>query len=308
MYALTCLARQRIARALFLFAMLAAGSAPGYAQRAFDTPEAAMNAFGDAIATSNDTAVQAMLGPTSRNVIPPLGADLRYRFLAAWSQAHGIKMDGERLARVSVGQDGWTLPIPLVQSNGKWYFDMRAGLDEIRFRRIGRNELNTIQTMLAIYDAQREYADGNHGPNGMSVYARKLVSSQGKKDGLYWPTPPGEPESPLGPAFIEAATKLKGGEGYHGYRYKLLTSQRSSVNGNTYTYVVNGQLFGGFAVLAWPVRYGETGIKSFMINHEGKVYERDMGPDTAARAASIESFDPDRQWTEVSAQALAPQQ
>lgn len=306
MTALKPIATRWAACAWFAFAMLCMAVSPAHAQRNFDTPESAMTAFGDAIATSDDSAVQSLLGPISRNVIPPLGADLRYRFLAAWNQAHGIVRDNTGRARISVGNDGWTLPIPLVQSHGKWHFDTRAGLEEMRLRRIGRNELNTIQTMLAIGDAQREYADANHGTNGMSVYARKLVSSPGKMDGLYWPTRPGEAESPLGPAFIDAVTQNKGNDGYHGYRYKLLTSQGSAAPGGAYTYLVNGQLFGGFAVLAWPARYGETGIKSFMISHAGTVYERDLGPETAARAAAIDSFDPDSRWSEVSAQASAP--
>ncbi|REE91264.1 hypothetical protein C7418_4567 [Cupriavidus plantarum] len=303
----TAMPNRYAASAWLVCAMLSIGPVTAYGQRGFDTPEAAMNAFGDAIATSDDTALQSLLGPISRDVIPPLGADLRYRFLAAWSQSHRIVPEGTANARVAVGNDGWTLPVPLVQSHGKWRFDMPAGLEEMRFRRIGRNELATIQTMLAIYDAQREYADANHGPNGMSVYARKLVSSPGKIDGLYWPTQPGEPESPLGPAFIDAVTRHRGGDGYNGYRYKLLTAQGPSANGGAYAYLVNGQLFGGFAVLAWPARYGDTGIKSFMVSHDGKVYERDMGPDTAARAAAIETFDPGLGWSEVSAEAAALQ-
>lgn len=273
---------------------------PAHAQKAFDTPEAAMNAFGDAVATSNDTAMAALLGPASRRMIPPLGADLRYRFLAAWSQSHSVKVQDDRRADIAVGNDGWTLPIPLVKSNGRWRFDTNAGLDEIRLRRIGRNELSTIQTMLAVYDAQRDYALGQYGGDGLVVYARKIVSSPGKRDGLYWPTRPGEPESPLGPAFMEAVGTHTAATGYHGYRYKLLNSQGASADGGQYTYLVNGKLLGGFAILAWPVQYGETGIKSFMVNHAGQVYERDLGRETAARAAAIQTFDPGPGWSKVS--------
>lgn len=268
-----------------------------------------MNAFGDAVATSNDAALATLLGPTARGMIPPVGADLRYRFLSAWSQSHRIVGGdgGSDTARVAVGNDGWTLPIPLVKANGRWHFDARQGVAEIRLRRIGRNELATIQTMLAVYDAQHDYALGNHEGNGMLVYARKLVSSPGKKDGLYWPTKPGEAQSPLGPAFVDAVTSRRNtADGYNGYRYKLLTSQGPAAPGGKYSYLVNGKLFGGFAVLAWPARYGDTGIKSFMVSHDGQVYERDLGSDTTARAAAIDVFDPAAGWSKVAPELLQP--
>ncbi|GJG94239.1 DUF2950 domain-containing protein [Cupriavidus pauculus] len=277
------------------------------AQKAFDTPEAAMNAFGNAVATSDDAALTTLLGAEQRRMIPPVGADLRYRFLAAWNQSHRIVGGADGLARVAVGNDGWTLPIPLVQRNGRWQFDTRQGIDEIRLRRIGRNELSTIQTMLAIYDAQHDYAMGNHEGNGLLVYARKLVSSPGRQDGLYWPTTPGQPESPLGPAFIDAVASHHSAEnGYNGYRYKLLNGQGASAPGGKYTYLVNGKLFGGFAVLAWPARYGDTGIKSFLVSHDGQVYERDLGRDTARRAATIDTFDPGSGWSKVAPELLQP--
>lgn len=277
------------------------------AQKAFDTPEAAMNAFGDAVATSNDTAMNALLGTQARRLIPPVGAEQRYRFLSAWSQSHRIVGGDDGTARVAVGDNGWTLPIPLVKTNGRWHFDTREGISEIRLRRIGRNELSTIQTMLAIYDAQHDYAQGNPEGNGMVVYARKLVSSPGKKDGLYWPSRQGEPESPLGPAFIDAVQSHRSAtDGYNGYRYKLLNGQGPTAPGGKYTYLVDGKLFGGFAVLAWPARYGDTGIKSFMVSHDGQVYERDLGRDTATRAAAIDTFDPGTAWTRVAPELLQP--
>ena len=298
--------RLRTVRAVVALVCCAGLATAAQAQKAFDTPEAAMNAFGDAVATSNDTAIDAVLGPSARRVIPPLGADLRYRFLTAWSQSHSVAMQDDGHARIAVGRDGWTLPIPLVKANGRWHFDTQAGIAEIRLRRIGRNELSTIQTMLAVYDAQHEYALGNHEGNGMLVYARKLTSSPGKKDGLYWPTRPGEPESPLGPAFVDAVSRHTTSDGYNGYRYKLLNSQGKAAPGGQYAYLVNGKLFGGFAVLAWPARYGDTGIKSFMVSHDGQVYERDLGRETGTRATSIESFDPGPGWSKVSPELLQP--
>ncbi|GAA7759124.1 MULTISPECIES: DUF2950 domain-containing protein [Cupriavidus] len=284
--------------------MLTLGLVPAaHAQKSFATPEAAMNAFGDAVTTSNDTAIDAIFGNQARRLIPPLGAEIRYKFLSAWSQSHSIQKQDDNTARIAVGNDGWTMPIPLVRRNGQWQFDTQAGLTEIRLRRIGRNELSTIQTMLAVYDAQREYASTDHSGDGMLVYAAHLVSSPGKRDGLYWPTSAGEPESPLGSAFLRAVGRNASAEGYNGYRFKLLTSQGPAAPGGQYNYLVNGRLFGGFAVLAWPVKYGETGIKSFIVNHEGQVYERDLGKNTSARADGIQSFDPVPGWSKVSATA-----
>ncbi|WP_066742314.1 DUF2950 domain-containing protein [Cupriavidus sp. D384] len=307
MRAMKAILPSRIARTALPLVLGVALMSAAQAQKAFDTPEAAMNAFGDAVATSNDAAVTALLGAEARRMIPPVGADQRYRFLSAWSQSHRIVSGDDGTARVAVGDNGWTLPIPLVKTNGRWHFDAKQGVGEIRLRRIGRNELTTIQTMLAIYDAQHDYALGNHEGNGLLVYARKLVSSPGKKDGLYWPTRPGEPESPLGPAFIDAiATHRSTSDGYNGYRYKLLNGQGPTATGGKYTYLVNGKLFGGFAVLAWPARYGDTGIKSFMVSHDGQVYERDLGRDTATRAAGIDTFDPGTGWSKVAPELLQP--
>ncbi|PLQ00796.1 DUF2950 domain-containing protein [Cupriavidus pauculus] len=307
MRAMKAILPSRIARTVLPVVLSVVLMSAAQAQKAFDTPEAAMNAFGDAVATSNDAAITALLGQESRRMIPPVGADLRYRFLSAWSQSHRIEGGDDGTARVAVGNNGWTLPIPLVKSNGRWHFDVKQGVTEIRLRHIGRNELSTIQTMLAIYDAQHDYALSNPEGNGLTVYARKLVSSPGKKDGLYWPTRTGEPESPLGPAFIDAVSSHRTeSDGYNGYRYKLLNGQGPTAPGGKYTYLVNGKLFGGFAVLAWPARYGETGIKSFMVSHDGQVYERDLGRDTGKRAAGIETFDPGAGWSKVAPELLQP--
>ncbi|AEI82503.1 hypothetical protein CNE_BB1p10950 (plasmid) [Cupriavidus necator N-1] len=282
-----------------VLALLTLGIAPAHAQKNFSSPEAAMNAFGEAVATSDDDAMKSLLGANYHELIPPVGAEIRHRFLEAWSQSHAIRPEGGNRARIAAGNDGWTLPIPLVKTAKGWHFDTRAGVAEMQLRRIGSNELAVMQTLLAVCDAQNEYAQMAQKTQGMSVYAAKLVSSPGKHDGLYWPTKPGEAQSPLGPAFLEAGMRSRGQGGYYGYRYKLLTSQGSHAPGGKYDYLVNGKLFGGFAVIAWPVRYGDTGIKSFMVSHDGRVFERDLGPDSAAKAVAIRSFDPGPGWTEV---------
>ncbi|MGO4280066.1 MULTISPECIES: DUF2950 domain-containing protein [Cupriavidus] len=275
------------------------GPAWAASQRHFPSPEAAMLAFGDAVATSDDAALGTLLGSDYRRLIPPVGADARYRFLSAWSVSHKILPEGADRALVAVGDDGWTLPVPLVKSAQGWYFNVPEGVDEMRVRRIGRNELAVIQTMLAVCDAQREYASVDHDGDGVLVYAGKLSSSPGKRDGLYWPTGGGEPPSPLGPAFLAVGKGNTTQDGYYGYRYKLLTAQGPAAPGGAYDYVVNGRLFGGFAIVAWPVRYGDTGVKSFMVNHEGQVYEADLGPNSAARAQAMTRFDPGPGWAKT---------
>lgn len=266
-------------------------------QKTFPSPEAAMNAFGDAVATSDDDAMKALLGAGYRTMIPPAGAEVRYRFLAAWAKSHAIKPDGDARALVAVGSDGWTMPIPIVKTAQGWRFDTRAGADEMRVRRIGRNENAVMQVMLAIFDAQKEYARADRNRDGVLQYAAKFRSTPGRQDGLYWPTKAGEPESPLGPAF--AAAQAAGGSseaGYFGYRYKLLTGQGKNAPGGAYDYVARGRMIGGFAAVAWPVKYGETGVMTFMVSHDGVVYQKDLGPDTAARAAAMTRFDPDSTW------------
>jgi hypothetical protein len=255
-----------------------------------------MNAFGEAVRSSDEAALKAMLGAEFRTLIPPVGADARERFLRAWEEKHAIQDADDKSAQVAVGSDGWTLPIPLVKAGKGWQFDTRAGVEEMRVRRIGRNELAVMQTLLAICDAQREYAADHHG-GGVLRYATRLKSSPGKQDGLYWPTGPGEKPSPLGP--VVAGAGSRGPEGYHGYHFKLLTRQGSHASGGALDYMVRGNLFGGFAILAWPARYWDTGVMTFMVNHEGQIYERDLGPDSAAKAAAVASFDPGPDWRKV---------
>lgn len=282
---------------IFLFAATTAARA----EKDFKSPEAAMDAFGEAVVKNDEGTLREIFGKDFRQVIPPIDAEVRKTFDMEWARSHAVQRDGESRATISVGDAGWTLPIPLVRAAQGWRFDTRAGAEEIRLRRIGRNELSAIQTMLAIYDAQREYAQTDHDGQGVLVYASRMVSSPGEHDGLYWPTKEGEPSSPLGAAFAQAGAMHAAQAGYHGYHYKLLTSQGPSAPGGAYDYVVRGRLFGGFAVIAWPVRYGDTGIKSFMVSHAGQVYERDLGPDSAARAKETRAFDPGPDWSKVPA-------
>ncbi|MCC6608974.1 MAG: DUF2950 domain-containing protein [Burkholderiales bacterium] len=287
-----------LAGALALFVAMA--PAAFAQQKAFPSPEAAMNAFGDAVATSDEDALKSLLGADFRRFVPPVGADARYRFLSAWAKSHGIEQEGDAKALIAVGGDGWTLPIPITKTAQGWRFDMRAGADEMRVRRIGRNEGAVMQVMLAIFDAEKEYAANDRNGDGVLEYAAKFASSPGKKDGLYWPAKAGEAESPLGPDV--AAARAAGGvssAGYYGYRYRILTGQGKSAPGGAYDYVVRGRMIGGFAAVAWPVKYGDTGVMTFIVSHDGVVYEKDLGPDTAARASAMTRFDPDSTWRKV---------
>jgi DUF2950 family protein len=288
----------RQARALFAAILLAALGVPAVAQqKAHSSPEALAQAFEAAVTNRDEEGLKALLGADFRKLIPPVGADIRQRFLDAWAQSHRIVADGDAKAMLAVGDDGWTLPVPLVKGQAGWHFDTKAGAQEIQRRQIGRNELAAMQVALAYCDAQKDYAVQDPNRDGILDYARKIESSPGQRDGLYWPAKEGEEPSPLGPLVAQArAAGAKKGEGYHGYRYKILTAQGAEAPGGATDYVVAGRMIGGFALVAWPVKYGDTGIMSFIVNHEGVVYEKDLGPGTGQLAANLTRYNPDKTW------------
>ncbi len=292
--------------ALVLAAGLVSGLAPAASAQpaklqGFPSADAAASALTDAIRRDDDKAVSAMLGAGWRDFVPGSADDenrLREKYLTAWDANHQVVAADDNRATVQVGRTGWVLPVPLVKEGAEWRYDVEAGRKEIQARQIGRNELSVIQSLLAIADAQRDYAALDPMKVGSPVYARRLLSSPGRKDGLYWEQAPGEPESPLGPALATAQGSGQGGtgEGYYGYHFRLLYAQGPGAPGGAYDYLVNGRMMGGFAVIAWPVRYGETGVMTFMVSQAGQVYEQDLGPETAQRAAAINSFDPGTGW------------
>ena len=291
-----------LVRIFFLVALLA-GAATALAQPAkqkhFATAEEAATALTEAIRKDDDKAVQAILGTGWRDLIPGTAGheeDLRKRYLEAWDQNHKVIPEGDDRAYVEAGTTGWRSPLPLIKDQAGWYFDVEAGRKEIIAREIGRDEYTVIQTLLAIVDAQREYVSLNPMKDRAPTYARRLLSSPGKKDGLYWEAKPGETESPLGELVAKAQPGDAAGQGYFGYRFRMLYGQGSSAPGGAYSYVVDNRMIAGFAVIAWPVTYGETGVMTFMVSHSGDVYERDFGPDTATAVANINVFDPDDNW------------
>ena len=269
-------------------------------QQSFATPEAAMEAFGTAVIDSDEAALRAMFGANFRQLIPPVGAERRYEFIEAWAKSHKIEPDGDGRARIAAGQKGWTLPIPLEKTASGWRFDMKAGMDEIAVREIGRNELSAIQVVKAYADAQREYIARDRNGDGVPEYAQKIASSAGKMDGLYWPSKANEEPSPLGRLLADAAAEKGRKPGsYHGYSYRILTGQGPDAPGGARSYIADGRMTGGFGLVAWPTSYGKSGIMSFMINQDGQVYEKNLGRDTATQAARVKTFNPDATWRKV---------
>jgi type II secretory pathway pseudopilin PulG len=284
-----------LARGLLLAGLLAAPLA--YAQKHYLTPEAAADALVKAMRANDTPALQVVLGHDWKRFIPTddLSRDDVNAFLAAWDGSHKIQTESDGTALVAVGPDpAFTLPIPIVKNKaGVWKFDVVAGADRLRTARIGRNELAAMQAVLAYYDAQREYATEDRTGKDVREYARKLVSSPGKKDGLYWPAKLDEPESPLGPLIAQQQPK---GLAYWGYHYKILTAQGADAPGGAYDYIIGGRMRAGFALIAWPIRYGDTGVMTFMVSHAGTVVEKDLGPSTDAVARAMTRFNPDASW------------
>jgi len=282
-------------RALLLVGALASPLAR--AQQAYGSAEAAAEAFTDALRKVDRAALAKVLGAQYQQYVKTQGVERVdvEAYLAAWDKQHKLSVDGDK-AVLTVGEQGWTLPLPIVKRKAGWQFDVVAGADEMRTRRIGRNELATIEAILAYYDAQREYSAVDRNGDGIHEYARKLVSTKGKKDGLYWESPLGMDESPLGPLLAQQKPQ---GQGYYGYRYKILTKQGNDAPGGAYDYIIGKRMRSGFAAIAWPVRYGDTGVMSFMISHAGIVYQKDLGPDSDAIARAMTTFNPDPSWTKA---------
>ena len=293
--------------ALAVFAGLAGGLAGGaVAQQAaklqgFPTAEAAASAFTDAVRKGDQKALGALLGPQWSEFVPTTSAQRQERraaYLAAWDESHEVKVSGDK-ATVMAGKSGWTLPIPIVKDGTEWRFDTVAGWREMRLRQIGHDEAAVVQTMLAIVDAQRDYAAMDPMKTGSPVYARRLLSSPGRKDGLYWEAKPGEPQSPLGPAVARAQLDGNAPDGHYGYYFRLLYGQGAAAPGGARDYIVNGRMIGGFGAIAWPVRYGVTGVMTFIVDYKGEVYQQDLGPETAQKAGMINTFNPDKGWVKA---------
>jgi hypothetical protein len=296
--------RNWIATAAMVAGVLAA--APALAaqagQKTFASAEEAAKAL---VAAAGDSkAVLAILGAEARPLITSgdAAADKadRERFLKAYAEANKLMKSGDDMALLVVGRDEWIFPIPIVKDAAGWRFDTKEGREEILNRRIGRNELSAIKAVQAYADAQRDYYLRNPRNDKLLQYAQKFISTKGRRDGLYFPTKAGEPVSPLGPRFESYVSKNQDEPGklvpYHGYYYRILKAQGPDAPGGAYSYLAQGKMIGGFALVAWPASYGNSGITTFLINHEGVVYEKDLGQKTAELAQKITRFNPDKSW------------
>jgi hypothetical protein len=277
------------------------------AARAFPSPEAGFTALVAALRANDERALLGILGTAGQRLVRSgdsvADRAVRGQVVSAYDATNEILRPSPGRAILQVGPEGWPLPIPMVERGGAWRFDAAAATQEIVDRRIGRNEIDAIETLRAIADAQDEFARTAGRQGAFSAYARRFFSTPGRRDGLYWPSAAGEPESPLGPLMAAASAgsygRRQGGDRpqpYHGYVYRILEGQGPAARGGTMDYVVNGRMIGGFAVIAYPAQYGSTGIKSFMISHDGVVWEQDLGPNTVREAAAINRFDPGEGW------------
>ncbi len=275
-------------------------------RKKFTSPEAAFNALLVATKNSDSKELLSIFGPSGKDIISSGDAiadrEDRARFVKIAGDAVKFsKVDDSKMLAV-IGKDEWSFPVPLVKSPQGWFFFTEEGREEIINRRIGRNELNAIQVALAYVDAQHEYASKDRDGDGVLQYARKFMSRPGKRDGLYWEAAPGGEASPLGPLFARATEEgytFKKGEKsspYHGYFFKILKSQGSKAPGGEINYIVNDRMTAGFGLLAYPAEYGVSGIMTFIVNQEGVVYEKDLGPKTAEMAKAMTKYDPDQTW------------
>ncbi len=271
----------------------------------FATPQEGFDALVAALRGGDRRQVERLLGPGAAAIVDSgdaaADAQAAARFVADYDRKHVVQMDGDAKAFIATGETEWPLPVPIVKSDAGWSFDAQAGAQELLARRIGRNELDTIQTCRAFIDMQDEYAAADRNGDGLLEYAARIVSTPGKHDGLYWPTQAGEPQSPAGPLLAEAVqTRRTGGATpYHGYYYRILTAQGKHAPDGAMSYYANGKLIGGIALIAYPAKYRNSGVKTFICSMSELVYEKDLGADTTAKAKRIKAFDPDETWTKV---------
>jgi hypothetical protein len=279
-------------------------------QKSFKSPEEAVKALIDATKENDTKELMAILGPAGKELIfsgdevaDQVGRD---RFVKAYEAMNRLVSESEKKVILHVGDRDWPFPIPIVKEGESWFFNTKVGKQEVLNRRIGRNELNAIQVCLAYVDAQREYVLKDRDEDKLLEYSRKLVSDKSQKNGLYWEAKEGEEQSPLGPLIAKAAREGYTGKKpigkrnpYHGYHYKILKAQGKNAPGGEYDYMVKGKMIGGFALVAYPDEYGNSGVMTFIVNQDGVVYEKDLGKDTEKIATAMKKFDPDKTWKKV---------
>ena len=276
------------------------------AQQAYGSPAEAFAALISAAKANDQKAMLTVLGPNGTDIVssgdPVLDASQRELVVAAYDERHAIETEGDK-AILHLGQIEYPFAIPVVRKDGAWRFDTVAGREEVLYRRVGRNELAVMQVCLAYVDAQDDYAEMSLAATGLATYAQRIVSSPGKKDGLYWPAKDGEAQSPLGEFAAQASAvgyRTEGGPApFFGYYFKILTRQGPDANGGAYDYIARGQMIGGFALVAFPAEYGNSGVMTFIVNQDGIIYEKDLGPSTAQIARQMTTFNPDKTWAKA---------
>ena len=306
MTALTSLHRAASASVAAIMALALMSSVSQAQQQSYPSPEDAAAALAAAVKTGTKREILKVLGRGAEDIIESgddvADAETRKAFISTYDTKHSIKAEGNKTATLILGADDFPFPIPLVNNKSGWEFDTDQGRIEILYRRIGRNELDAIQTCLAFVDAENEYADKDRG-DGAGVYAQRIASSPGKKDGLFWRDD--RDPSPLGGLAAQASAegyKVNGqGAPYHGYYFRILKGQGSDAPGGAFNYVVKGKMIGGFALIAYPAEYGNSGVMTFLVNHAGTVYQKDLGNRTEAIARRVTLFDPDQTWKKVDA-------
>jgi hypothetical protein len=277
--------------------------------KAFATPEEAVAALEQATATESGDALRVIFGPAAADLRNPDRVQATNEFIAftaALTATNRVIHESDTKCVLEVGTNFWPFPVPLVKKEGGWVFDTEAGQEEIFHRRIGKNELSTLEVVRAYVDAQREYASRDRNGDQVLEYAQRLASTPGAKDGLFWPPDLDGELSPLGPLVAQAQTEgyaMRGQvqdstlEPFHGYLFKILTRQGKHTPGGKYDYVINGHMIGGFALVAWPAQYGESGIMTFIVNQQDRVYQKDLGPKTGKLAPAMKVYDPDPSWS-----------
>jgi hypothetical protein len=281
--------------------------------KSFTSPDEAVKALIDALKQNNDKQLISILGPEGKNLIYS-GDEVadqsdRACFIQKFEEKHHLDQKNPTTSILYVGEEDWPLPIPMLKTSSGWYFDTAQGKEEILNRRIGKNELNVIKVMEAYVDAQREYVRKDWNANGVMEFAQKLVSTEGKKDGLYWPVKEGDKPSPFGPLIAQAVNEgykkeEKALNPYHGYYYKILHGQGKNTTGGEYTYVEKNKMVLGFGLVAYPAKHGNSGIMTFIVNQKDAVYEKDLGPDTEKIVNAMEKYDPDQTWKKVEKEFL----
>ncbi len=294
---------------LALLALTAPVRAGAVDEQTFASPQDALNALKAAATNNNTNALQMIFGPEGQGLISPdavQATEAFKMFVQRLTEEAQLVTNSDSKVTLEIGADGWPFPIPLAKQDGQWFFDTAAGKEEVLARRVGRDELETIDVCNAYVEAQREYASQDRMGDGVLAYAQFLHSTPGTHDGLFWPTNSGGGLSPLGPLVAQARVegyhrtgKMLNDEQapYHGYYFKILTRQGKHAPGGKYNYIINGRMIAGFGLVAWPAAWGNTGVMTFIVNQQGKVYQKNLGPKTAKIAKAMTTYDPDDSWS-----------